>query len=247
MAVAANADDWASPRVGWFFPGVIPALDGQCVSLTKYFLQDMTEVPNPQAGRGDARLVGKTLVAQGHAIEVPYNQRRRGDIICYEYGMFGHIGVQLSGGRIFEQNINMPGAARKLVDGAWVYSARIGSETESWRNSAHVYRIKTYTEGVPPVPNATMQEQIYLRNDDGSRRDIFVRMSNNTLWQKYFDKDGWHDWAQIGESLVSLKTAEIDKVSGRYDVYGNGAAGDVMHFWIDGTGWHLESLGVPKV
>lgn len=147
MAVAANADLYAEPRQNIFFSGVVPSLDGQCVSLVKWFMQEMTGVPNPQAARGDARYVGKTLVAQGHAIEVPYGERRRGDIICYEYGAYGHIAVQLSGGRVFEQNVNLGGVQSKIVDGARVYASRIGSENEAFRQKAHVYRIKTYKEG----------------------------------------------------------------------------------------------------
>lgn len=145
--VAANADVYAEQRLGVFFPGVIPSLDGQCVSLAKAFMQDMSEVPNPQAARGDARYVGKNLVAQGHAVEVPYSQRRRGDIICYEYGLYGHIGVVLSGNRTFEQNVNWDGVPSKIVDGARVYASRIGSLSESWRHDQHIYRLNTYKEG----------------------------------------------------------------------------------------------------
>lgn len=147
MAVAKNADDYTAGRINYFFPGVVPSLDGQCVSLVKAFLQDMTRVPNPQAARGDARYMGRTLVNQGHAIEVPYAQRRRGDIITYEYGTYGHIGVVLSGDRTFEQNINWSGVASKIVDGSRVYASRIGSLNESWRHDQHVYRINTYVEG----------------------------------------------------------------------------------------------------
>lgn len=147
MAIASNADDYTLGRLNYFFPGIVPSLDGQCVSLVKWFMQEMSSVPSPQAARGDARYVGQTLVRQGHAIEVPYTQRRRGDIICYEYGTYGHIAVQLSGGRVFEQNVNIVGPASKIVDGARVYASRIGSENESFRRDAHVYRLKTYVEG----------------------------------------------------------------------------------------------------
>lgn len=159
--VAANADDYAVPRVGIFFPGVVPSLDGQCVSLVKWFMQEMSGVPNPQAARGDARYMGQTLVDQGHAIEVPYAQRRRGDIICYVYGQYGHIAVQLGGGNVFEQNVNMPGTSSRLVDGSYVYSARIASENESWRASKnpHIYRLKTYKEtGGDDMDNLTEQQ-----------------------------------------------------------------------------------------
>jgi hypothetical protein len=145
--VANNADDYASARLNKFFPGIVPSLDGQCVSLAKWFMQEMSDVPDPQAARGDARYVGKTLVAQGHAVEVPYADRRRGDLICYEYGTYGHIGVVLSGDRTFEENVNWPGVASKVVDGAWVYASRIGALSESWRHDQHIYRLNTYKEG----------------------------------------------------------------------------------------------------
>jgi len=146
--IAPNADVYAEARVGIFFPGVDPSLDGQCVSLVKYFMGEMSDVPNWNAGRGDARYVGHTLVNQGHAVEVPYAERQRGDIICYEFGTYGHTAVQLSAGRVFEENVNWPGTTSKLVDGAYVYSARIGSENESWRanKNPHIYRLKTYLE-----------------------------------------------------------------------------------------------------
>lgn len=148
--VAVNADVYAANRIGIFFPAhnQTPAdgnLTGQCVTLNKWFLAEMTEVPNPFAARGDARNVGRWLVAEGHAIEVPYDQRKPGDFVVYEYGLYGHIGVLLSGDRIFEQNVNVGGVPRKLVDGEYVYASRIGSLGESWRPvKPNIYRIKSY-------------------------------------------------------------------------------------------------------
>jgi len=171
MAVAANADDYTVGRLNIFFPAhnntpLDGNLTGQCVTLVKWFMAEMTSVPSPFSARGHGRYVGKTLVAQGHAVEVPYSQRKRGDIICYEYGEYGHIAVQLSGGRVFEQNVNLGGVQRKLVDGAWVYASRIGSETESWRRDAHVYRLKSYNEqGDPSMQPATYEQaNIYAQS-----------------------------------------------------------------------------------
>lgn len=147
MKIAANADEYTVNRLNIFFPGIVPSLDGQCVSLVKWFMQEMSEVPDPQAARGDARYVGKTLVAQGHAREVAYSERKRGDIICYEYGTYGHIGVVLSGDRTFEENVNWSGVASKIVDGARVYASRIGQLSESWRHDQHIYRLNSYKEG----------------------------------------------------------------------------------------------------
>jgi len=161
--INANADDYAASRVGIFFPAhnQTPAdgnLTGQCVTLNKWFLAEMTDVPNAFAARGDARYVGDALVAQGHAVEVPYDQRKRGDFVVYKYGKYGHIGVLLSGDRLFEQNANVGNVAKRLVDGAYVYAARIGSLNESWRPvRPNIYRIKSYTEkgsGLMIIQNA---------------------------------------------------------------------------------------------
>lgn len=107
----------------------------------------MTNVPNPFLARGDARYVGDRLVAEGHAVEVPYSQRQRGDFAVYKYGKYGHIGVLLSGDRIFEENVNIGGVNRRLVDGDYVYSSRIGLLSEKWRPvRPNIYRIKSYKE-----------------------------------------------------------------------------------------------------
>lgn len=150
--VAANADAYAVARIGIFFTADNQTpkdgnLTGQCVTLNKWFLSEMTTVPNPFAARGDARYVGKRLVAEGHAVEVPYDQRKPGDFVVYEYGQYGHIGVLLKNDRIFEQNVNVGGVARRLVEGAYVYASRIGSLSESWRPvRPNIYRIKSYNE-----------------------------------------------------------------------------------------------------
>lgn len=153
--VDASADIYASKRQNFFFPGVVPSLDGQCVSLVKWFMAEMSDVPNPQAARGDARYVGKTLVAQGLAVEISYDQRRAGDIVCIEAGTYGHIWVQLSGGRLFEENVNWPGVDSKIVDGSRVYASRIGSDSEAWRHDMHVYRLKSYNGEGDNMPITT--------------------------------------------------------------------------------------------
>lgn len=160
--VANNADDWAATRGGIFFPAnnSTPAdgnLTGQCVTLIKWFMAEMSSVPNPFAARGDARYVGDRLVAEGHAIEVPYAQRRRGDIAVYKFGVYGHINLVLSGDRVFEENVNVGGVARKLItegkDSWYVYASRTGSLNESWRSPVpNIYRLLTYNEKGGNIP-----------------------------------------------------------------------------------------------
>lgn len=154
MSANKNADDYAHANLNRFFTANNETsgdgnLTGQCVTLIKWFMQDMANVPNPFAARGDARYVGQTLVRQGLADEVAYSDRRRGDIICYEYGLYGHIAVKMSDDKVFEENVNWSGVASRVVDGGTVYASRIGSDNEAWRatKNPHVYRLKSYNEG----------------------------------------------------------------------------------------------------
>lgn len=217
--VANNAVDYANPRVGIFFPAhnQTPAdgnLTGQCVTLNKWFLAEMTDVPSPFAARGDARYVGQTLVNQGHAVKVAYSDRRRGDFAVFEYGQYGHIGVLLDADRIFEQNVNVAGVARRLVDGAYVYSARIGRLSESWRPvQATIYRIKSYNEKGDddmPIPNTDAyynryrKAMRYIRGRDMPREEFnkwFVGNTDLKMLEMMLDSseaDAWNDAGKYG-------------------------------------------------
>ncbi len=195
----ANADDYAASRQNIFFTanGETPAdgnLTGQCVTLVKWFMQDCTGVPSPFAARGDARYVGQTLVAQGLADEVPYADRQEGDVVCYEFGTYGHIATQLTGGRVFEENVSMGGVARMLVDGAYVYASRIGSENEAWRSTKnpHIYRIKSYNGGAM-LATANDLKYLYLGvysesvSDEQLAKDPFLGTDMGVATMKVLD------------------------------------------------------------
>lgn len=154
MQVAVNADVYASSRVNVFFPAhnQTPAdgnLTGQCVTLVKWFMAEMSDVPNPFAARGHARYLGDNLVAQGLADRVPAGQQKRGDIVCYIYGEYGHTGVLLSGNRLFQQNANVSGVQRRVLsDGTVVYSSSVVALYPSLGGVApKFYRLKSYKEG----------------------------------------------------------------------------------------------------
>lgn len=255
--IAATADQYAATRVGIFFPAhnQTPAdgnLTGQCVTLNKWFLAEMTDVPAPFSARGDARYVGDTLVNQGHAVEVPFDQRKPGDFVVYKYGTYGHIGVLLSGDRLFEQNVNVAGVSRRLVDGAYVYSARIGSLNESWRSvRPNIYRIKNYTEGDMPIPNADnyyaryRKAMRYIRGRDMDRSEFnanFVGNSDLRMLEAMLDSpeaDAQLDYANWGrtakndkwdqqiyglQAQVKAKQAEIDSLKKQLEANGDNTA-----------------------
>lgn len=188
MALVANADIYASTRINMFFPannqtGADGNLTGQCVTLVKWFMAEMANVPSPFAARGDARYVGHNLVAQGLADEIPAGQQRRGDIVTYEYGVYGHIAVMLSGGRIFQENANVAGATRRvLADGTVVYSSTVVPMYSSLGGVApRFYRLKSYNEGGSDqmiIQNADnwygrcRKEMLQIRGRDLSRSEF---------------------------------------------------------------------------
>ena len=169
MATNPNADDYAARRLGIFFPGSSNGtmddgdLTGQCVSLVKWFGAEMCGLPNPGAARGNAKDFGNTLVNQGLAYEVPPNQRQQGDLVVWplDGGGYGHIGVLLSGDRVFEQNVALPGSATRIVAGNTVYSSRIDPLYANWRRgSARVYRMRNYVGNRPSVSDDQIR-QVY--------------------------------------------------------------------------------------
>lgn len=83
-----------------------------------------------------------------------------------------------------------------------------------------------------------------LTTQAGKRIDIFVKGSDNGLWQQFFNEKGWQkNWVRVGGGVVELDKVVVD--GNRYDVYCRGVATDVMHFYLTDK-WNLESLGIPK-
>lgn len=169
MATNPNADEYAAKRLGIFFPGSSNGtmddgdLTGQCVSLVKWFGAEMCQLPNPGAARGNAKDFGDTLVRQGLAYEVAPNQRQQGDIVVWplDGGGYGHIGVCLSGDRVFEQNVALPGSSTRVVAGNTVYSSRIDPFYANWRRGGtRVYRMRNYVGNRPSVSDDQIR-QVY--------------------------------------------------------------------------------------
>lgn len=169
MATNPNADDYAARRLGMFFPGSSNGtmddgdLTGQCVSLVKWFGAEMCDLPNPGAARGNAKDFGNTLVNQGLAYEVAPNQRQQGDLVVWplDGGGYGHIGVLLSGDRVFEQNVALPGSSARVVAGNTVYSSRIDPLYANWRRGgARFYRTRNYVGNRPSVSDDQIR-QVY--------------------------------------------------------------------------------------
>ena len=169
MAANRNADEYAAKRLGIFFPGSSNCtmddgdLTGQCVSLVKWFGAEMCDLPNPGAARGNAKDFGNTLVNQGLAYEVAPNQRQQGDLVVWplDGGGYGHIGVLLSGDRVFEENVALPGSSARVIAGNTVYSSRIDPLYANWRRGGvRFYRMKNYVGNRPSVSDEQIR-QVY--------------------------------------------------------------------------------------
>ncbi len=245
--LAQTAELWAVPRVGIFFPAhnSTPAdgnLTGQCVTLNKWFLAEMTDVPNPFSARGDARYVGDSLVAQGHAFEVPYEQRKPGDFVVYKYGQYGHIGLLLANDRIFEENANVGGAKRRvLADGTVVYAARIGSLNETWRPvRPNIYRIKSYSEGDEPVITNTDNE--YWR---WAKLFNQIRNPNRTpSRQEFINAAVGQTWLRAMEILSDDQEAAANA---DYAIWGRTAKNDHWDEQIRGLVKERDTVNYPKI
>ena len=175
MTAAKNANDYANARLNHFFPassnntGSDGDLTGQCVSLIKWFLSEMTSVPNPFTARNHAKDYGATLVAQGHATEVKASDRKQGDLVVWpsDGGGFGHIGILLDGDKVFEENVGLEGTPSKTIKSgneSWtVYASRIDPLSAKWRKGNPVfYRIKSYKEGDTDVATIQNKDQAKL-------------------------------------------------------------------------------------
>lgn len=164
--------DYANAHVGHFFTanGNPPSsadgdLTGQCVTLDKWIMQNFSTVPNPFAARGDARYLGINLVNQGLADLIPAGQQKEGDLVCYEYGQYGHTGAYLDGNQLFQQNANTAGATKRvLADGTVVYSATIVTLYSSLGGVApKFYRLKSFNGGNNMTHDQAAELSLYIR------------------------------------------------------------------------------------
>lgn len=79
------------------------------------------------------------------------------------------------------------------------------------------------------------------------RIDVFVRGSNNQLYQEWYGNGAWQPWVSLGGDINSSPTVTTWGPQ-RLDVFSTGPAGDLQHYWFNGYGggWqNWESLGYP--
>jgi hypothetical protein len=75
------------------------------------------------------------------------------------------------------------------------------------------------------------------------RLDVFVRGTDDALYQKWFDGESWHGWVSHGGILTSAPTA-VSWGPNRVDVFVRATDATLYHKWWDGTKWReWEGLG----
>ncbi len=217
MALAANAQDWASQRIGIFFPAGESDnsqgyLTGQCVSLIKWFLAEMCEkIPEPFRARGHAKDFGNALVAEGLADQV--GDLKRGDILVWPYdgGGYGHIGIYMGDGTVFEENVAASGQRTANFGAGIVYAADVDPINAGWRVGGYnIYRVRTYVENI--VAQRDRSDEINFLN--GLYRQILDRNVDEGAIAHYLKQiDGGWNWEQIKQDL--LASAEGQQVQAR--------------------------------
>lgn len=267
MATNPNADDYAAKRLGIFFPGSSNGtmddvdLTGQCVSLVKWFGAEMCDLPNPGAARGNAKDFGNTLVNQGLAYEVAANQRAQGDLVVWQQdgGGYGHVGVLLSGDRVFEQNVALPGSSMRVVAGNRVYSSRIDPLYASWRKGApRFYRMKNYVGNKPQVSDDQIRQayrNILEREADGgglshyrmqASRGWTIEQIRSDLMNSNERKQLEANKAQAARAAAAQKDAEITAAikQAYHDILERDADdGGIAHYKSQVTkGWTIDQV-----
>ncbi|MFP2923607.1 hypothetical protein ACLESO_00015 [Pyxidicoccus sp. 3LG] len=76
-----------------------------------------------------------------------------------------------------------------------------------------------------------------------NRLDVFVRGTDNQLWQAYWNEAGWNLWFPLGGTLTS-DPAAVSRDSSRIDVFARGADNSIMQKTWNGLLWSgWSSLG----
>jgi len=76
-----------------------------------------------------------------------------------------------------------------------------------------------------------------------TRTDLFVRGTNNGLWQNTYNGTSWNGWGSLGGGLTSAPAA-VSWGANRIDTFVRGTDNALWHVWYDTTGWHgWERLG----
>ena len=70
-----------------------------------------------------------------------------------------------------------------------------------------------------------------------THRDIFVRGTDNQLWQKWWDiSGGWRDWFSLGGEITSAPSV-ISANPDHLDVYTRGTDNQLWQKWWSGSNW----------
>src|SRR6266850_1617497 len=124
-----------------------------------------------------------------------------------------------------------------------------------WIDTSGNLKWKPFDSGWIPTTSLGKPSRVTLAGRPASvswnsdRIDVFVRATNNTLWQKYFTGGAWvSDWVPIHGVSVASSPAVASWAENRLDVFVKGTDGKgsdiaLWHLWYDGGWGDWESLG----
>ncbi|MCW3001849.1 MAG: hypothetical protein JWQ20_1147 [Conexibacter sp.] len=120
-----------------------------------------------------------------------------------------------------------------------------GAGASQW----HWYKTTDGTADGPPLASAPT----VVRNPATGRIDVFVRGTDNALWQAYWsgtDAARWYwykitDGAAAGPALASAPNATVNAATGRIDVFARGTDNALWQaYWsgVDASQWHWYKI-----
>lgn len=69
------------------------------------------------------------------------------------------------------------------------------------------------------------------------RTDVFVRGTDNALWQRTLANGAWSAWSSLGGTLTDSPSAAVDPLTGRVSVFMRGGDGALYSRTYDGQSW----------
>ena len=184
---------------------------GQCVSLVQQYLIQVYNIPFK--ARGHAKNFGENLVKEGLAFKV--DKARYGDLVVFETGEYGHIGITIDDKKMYDQNNTTHNECRAGY--SYIFNIkkkyyRIKQKDLTIGKYQLLY--KKYVRKSPKVAgNRFKVKELKIKGEGWTKDELNMLVSQ---------KD--NDYAQLnkGSILQIVKLSKEGKNTwGKYGIYGN--------------------------
>jgi hypothetical protein len=123
-----------------------------------------------------------------------------------------------------------------------------------------VYGVIYYNDPPPPGPPPPPPTWHYdnlggstvgdpdLASDQANHENLFVRGTDNNLWQKWWTGSGWSEWqnlSALGGGKIAGGPGAVAMDPGRFDVAARMPDNTVGHWYYYNSIWYFDNLGSP--